>query len=342
MEIGTMIRDQIQEDHRQIWQPEHASAVAERLTEGTREMLPLYAKFCAIGPLRYKTHRMLGPTMPAGERLALRWKEAIADFRSQQERKYDPVIHPEALEEFADDPATFVRVFCKDLPILNKARNAAIREMESWKRRLHQHCRQNPREFLAFVTDLVGYVQSSPSFDIVASMAAQGEPLSMPLDQMDMPLEEVLAESRTSGTTNRRKATSQATATTTLRIPGVLGVGISSGIGYYRRPDVFPWRNRLALAACYFLADRDPVGLETSEFIYWDTATNRCWTNYTYPFRLFVFHAVRILAEIEAFAVEHGAAIHPDYRMVVLGDFLSFVAADNQKEIDAWAEEPNE
>ena len=102
------------------------------------------------------------------------------------------------------------------------------------------------------------------------------------------------------------------------------------------------WRSRFALAGLHFLSGGYTGGFESSEFVLWDPKRGACFADYTYPYELFHFHAARVADQLAALADELGIEFPETHRMVVVDDFLKFVADENAEEMAYWQPAPKD
>ncbi|MDX1972539.1 MAG: hypothetical protein SFY68_08425 [Candidatus Sumerlaeia bacterium] len=304
--------------------PQHAARVSESLAEGFEDY---FAEYISAAPVRHeqflkklKNYRSNIAISPE-ERLQERFAEAVKLFTKNRENDYDGLLDAEALGEYAHDVKQFVHDFLL-LPLINNARHAPLETMEKWQMKLSQSARKNPKAFFDVVRGVSEFADTFGQHHSWESLRIQTDPALLPFDAFSTPHpEEQSAQPRP-----------------ILGIPGVVGPGITSMLMYYRNPELLPARSRFALAAMHFLSEQGRFGLESNEFIIWNTHTNNCSTNYLYPYSVFYFHAVR-LADLLQDAVDSlGVEFPTNFRMVLLEDFFKFVSNKNQEEIDSWIE----
>lgn len=116
---------------------------------------------------------------------------------------------------------------------------------------------------------------------------------------------------------------------------GVIGGGIKSHMMYKVHPSVFPNRSRSAIWALWYLTDKKKFGCHMdSEFLMIDVDKSIVQQNYFYPYEIFSFYAFEIYLMLRDKATELDAYIDPDYRYVIVDEFLDFVADQHADEID--------
>lgn len=115
---------------------------------------------------------------------------------------------------------------------------------------------------------------------------------------------------------------------------GVIGGGIKTHMLYKVHPGLFSNRSRSALWALWFLSDKikDDCRME-SEFIMIDPAKNFVQQNYFYPYELFSYYAFEIYKMLRDKAAEYDIYIDPDYRYVIVDEFLGYVAMEHEEAI---------
>lgn len=321
------------EDHLTTVEPAHAATIAAAIERGFDDYFARFTGHALVGPARFRSTRgARGPRrstlrLAPEARLRQRFDEAIADYRRTRKNSYDAILHPAALDEYAEDENQFVRDFLRGLPIVNNARNANLEEMEPWKRRLHLECKRDPRRIFELVHGLVTFAEAFGREHAWTDLVAGTEPLALPLDALETPWEHLFGEDEEAG----------GVAVRSLCVPGVIGLGITSALLYYRQPALLAWRSRFALTGLHFLAHPETGGLETSEFIFWDTQRGACYPNFTYRYQPFAYHVFRVAQRLEQRAEALGVPFPEKMRMVLVHDFLSFVAEENVGETSDWA-----
>lgn len=70
-----------------------------------------------------------------------------------------------------------------------------------------------------------------------------------------------------------------------------------------------------------------------SEFLMIDVGKSITQQNYFYPYELFAFYAFEIYKMLRDKATELNTYIDPEYRYVIVDEFLSFVADKHDSEI---------
>ena len=324
-----MIRGQY-EEHDKIIAPAHAGAMARRLEGAVDEWFARYAEEAHVGPARYKPGLRGVPSttaMSPRDRVRMRLAESLRDYKRSRDNSYDALLDQEALDEYARDTNQFVRDFLKGIPILNKARNAPYEDLEPWKRRLHVACKADSRAIFQVIQRLVAFAADFRRLHTWESIAAVADPASLPLGPVEIRREDLEDDAP------RRGASRVAAG---MNVRGAIGLGITTALLHYREPEFLAWRSRFAMSGLHFLAGDYTGGLESSEFILWDVSSGGCHANYTYPYRLFMFHVARVANRLEAATEALGVEFPRAHRMVAVDDFLHFVADANAATMKSW------
>ncbi len=320
------------------WESAHVARVWAAFAGEFPRWAERYAAEAVVGGTRFAKrggHRGAAIAAPPAEwpaRLAALSAQAAADY-ARQRAPYDALLDAESLEEYAREPREFAREAVSKLPVLNNALYSAIDEMTVWKRRFGGMLKARPSLFLQLMSGVVEFADAYPSGWAPGKFAGVTDPAALGVECLD-PLRGV----QDAGEEWRGEPESGGggVATVGLSIPGLVGAGITSAIGHYRAPGHLAPRNRHALAAMYFLAGRDFIGLESSEFLLWSTRTGSQGHNFAYPYPLFLIHALEVSRLMERFHARLGVAYDARHRMALVSDFFFFVARAKEHEISTW------
>lgn len=115
---------------------------------------------------------------------------------------------------------------------------------------------------------------------------------------------------------------------------GVIGGGIKSHMLYKIYPGLFPNRSRGAVWALWYLTDKKDFGCITdSEFLMIDVKKSITQQNYFYPYQLFSYYALELYKMLKEKAEKLNAYIDPEYRYVIVDEFLNFIADEHESQI---------
>lgn len=115
---------------------------------------------------------------------------------------------------------------------------------------------------------------------------------------------------------------------------GVIGDGIRSHFLYKFFPEAFSNRSQDALWALWYLTGKHHFGCkQDSEFLMIDVKKSITQQNYFYPYDLFTVYALEIWRLINAELKKSRIPFGREYRYVAVDLFLSYIAAQHEKEI---------
>ena len=117
-------------------------------------------------------------------------------------------------------------------------------------------------------------------------------------------------------------------------LSGVIGVGIKSRILYKLYPAVFPNESQNSIWSLYFLSGQEDFGCDYgSEFLMIDDEDSVTRQNYSYPYQLFAYYALKLYKWLEREATKINLPLNKSYRYVVVDAFLSSVADMHEDDI---------
>lgn len=231
--------------------------------------------------------------------------ESVNAFEKDRQ-KYLDIFDEETLEEYQDDPSTFKSKTLKnECPIIHSTiYNKRAKELDKYRA---QFSIANPSEML----------------NVVQTLCRFGNEY---YDEYDRDTYEHIEDYKELGM--------EPMDTDDFTVYGVIGGGIKSHMLYKVFPEIFPNRSRSAIWALWYLSGKQSFGCKMdSEFLMIDVGKNITQQNYFYPYELFAFYAFEIYKLLRDKATELNAYIDPEYRYVIVDEFLSFVADKHDSEI---------
>lgn len=234
-------------------------------------------------------------------------KEAIKSFESDREA-YQDHLHPEALEEYAEDVGMFKNTVLKNqIPIVRKTlQNKAAKELDKYRSAFNASA---PGDLFEVTNNIVELAQrlrnewyNNAEFENITNHSELGY-----------------------GVFDDEKYIAY----------GVIGGGIKSHFIHKLHPEMFPNRSRESIWALWYLSDKKHFGCkEDSQFLMINQDHGQTQQNYFYPYGLFSFYALEIYRELRSIFKVLGAGINEYERFIIVENFLSFVARQHQDEID--------
>lgn len=247
-------------------------------------------------------------------------KGRIVDYLNQylkESEKYQSLFNNEIIQEFLDDdPALFKTSLSKECPVIRRSLQSRREEMKEWQK---QFKITSSKELLGITSNLIDFSDEYIESLNPETYAAIDDHSMFGFDPLD--------------------------DETTLRVPGVIGMGIKSVVLYHLSPSIFPRRSRFDLYGLFFMTDKDTFGLpsRTSEFLMINdtlpgiTEWGRNYKmdqNYWYPYSLFSFHCMTVYRLLKTRLASIGVETNDFYRFVYVGYFLGFVCEQNREYID--------
>lgn len=232
--------------------------------------------------------------------------KAIDEFEKNRE-KYLSILDLDCLEEYEDNPLSFKdRVLKNECPVIHSTlMNKTAKELDKYRLNFRQ---SNPQELLQVVTNLTSfgkeYIDNNSDHKIYDEIDNVDELGLLELDE--------------------DKYT----------VYSVIGGGIKSHLLYKLHPGLFPNRSRDAIWAMWFLTGKETFGcIMDSEFLMIDTVKYITQQNYFYPYGLFGYYAFEIYKLLKEKAELAKVYIDPEYRYVIVNEFLEFIAKIHDDEI---------
>ena len=231
--------------------------------------------------------------------------ESVNAFEKDRQ-KYLDIFDEETLEEYEDDPSTFKSKTLKnECPIIHSTiYNKRAKELDKYRA---QFSIANPSEMLK----------------VVQTLCRIGNEY---YDEYDCDTYEDIEDYEELGM--------EPMDSDNFTVYGVIGGGIKSHMLYKVFPEIFPNRSRSAIWALWYLSGKQSFGCRMdSEFLMIDVGKSITQQNYFYPYELFAFYAFEIYKMLRDKATELNTYIDPEYRYVIVDEFLSFVADKHDGEI---------
>lgn len=234
---------------------------------------------------------------------------AGAKARFDKDRpKYFEIFDLEAMEEYADDPASFKSTTLRNqCPIIQRTlQNVKAKELDRYRTEFNL---ADPKKLLDVTTNLLKFGKDyaehrydAKSFEQFSTVAELGFEV---LDTEDYV------------------------------VYGVIGGGIKSHFLYKLYPHLFPYRSQDAVWAFWYLTDKKPLGCkQDSEFLMINQKELTTQQNYFYPYHLFAFYALQIFKLLNKAYSRLGVELPAAYRFVLVDSFLQYVANCHRDEID--------
>jgi hypothetical protein len=242
------------------------------------------------------------------------------DAYEKSAKKYRDCFDPDAMIDYEDAPSEFKTVLAKRCEIIQRGLNSRNPDLKEWITRFKAASSQELldvfRSMLAaraeyeerFLADSILGLDDYDACDAADSLAL--EPFG---------------------------------EDSTLKMPGVIGMGIRSAVLHFLNARLFLQQNRGALYGLYFLTDRAHFDMpsRTSPFLMIDDVHQRPGNdrnfkmeyNYWYPYELGTLFALRLYRAIEARCGGLGVELDPTWRYVYVRHFLDHVCALHPEDI---------
>ena len=232
--------------------------------------------------------------------------ESVDSFERDREADLE-ILDEELLEEYEDDPNTFKsKVMRNQCPVIRATlQNKKAKELDKYRA---QFSRASSEEMLEVIQTLCAFADryynefyDKDTYDEIEDY------LELDMELMD---------------------------TDEFTVYGVIGGGIKSHMLYKLYPEIFANRSRSALWALWYLSGKKTFDCEMdSEFLMIDVEKSIAQQNYFYPYELFIYYAFEIYKMLKKKAEKMNLYIDPEYRYVIVDEFLSFVADMHDDEI---------
>jgi hypothetical protein len=221
--------------------------------------------------------------------------------------KYRRFFHPDAMEEFHDDPNAFKQHLAKEVPVIAGTLMQRRPELQEWQRDFRA---ARGRDLLGVFSNLLDF-REDWSKQHLESAYAQYDQLD------DFGLDPTEDESMT--------------------LINVIGMGIKSIVLYNLDPTRLPQRARSDLYGLYFLTGMNHFGLASgsSEFLMIndrEPASNGSLImehNFWYPYGLYSLYVLRIFRWLDARIRPAGEGLDPHVRYVYVAHFLNEVCSEH-------------
>jgi hypothetical protein len=230
--------------------------------------------------------------------------------------KYRDCFDSEAMVDYEDDPSAFKGVLSKRCEIIQRILNSKNTDLKEWIIRFKMATSQDLLD--VFRSLLSAREEYEETFGDDASTYAD-------CDSAEALVLEAFGEDES------------------VKMPGVIGMGIRSIVLHFLNARLFAQQNRAALYALYFLSERATFGLpsRTSPFLMIDDVNQRHGDdrnfkmeyNYWYPYPIGTLFAIRVYREIEARCRELGEELDPTYRYLYVARFYDHVCAQHREEM---------
>jgi hypothetical protein len=221
--------------------------------------------------------------------------------------KYRRFFHPDAMEEFHDDPNAFKQHLAKEVPVIAGTLMQRRPELQEWQRYFRA---SRGRDLLAVFSNLLDFREDWSR--------QHPETAYTHYDQLeDFGLDPAEDESMT--------------------LTNVIGMGIKSIVLYNLDPTRLPQRARSDLYGLYFLTGMNHFGLasNSSEFLMIndrEPASNGSLImehNFWYPYGLFSLYVLRIFRWVDGQIRQKGEGLDPHARYIYVGHFLNEVCSEH-------------
>lgn len=294
---------------------DHIQAVIDSIERNFGDYFDKYIETCggrSASVLEFKALKkklgvsfLLDPVDKKVENFKTLIAEAYEDFEKDRP-KYEDIFDEEGLMEWREDMVTFkYKVLKQDCPIIHLTiYNKNASELDTYR---HDFSVANPKDLYNIIKKLYDFgvrymseIYDDDTYDEIE-------------DIFDLHLE--------------------ALDTNEYTLHGVIGGGIKSHLLYKFRPCAFANRSRSAIWALWFLTGKEKFGCSAdSEFLMIDVEENFTQQNYHYPYELFTFYALKVYILLKKKAEEIGVYLDPEYRYVIVDNFLDFVAREHSDE----------
>lgn len=234
-------------------------------------------------------------------------KEAKKDFESDRSI-YREILHPGSLAEYKSDVGSFKNTVLKNqIPIIRKTlKNRKAKELDKYRASFNV---AQPGNLFEVVKNIIMIAEEwrhkwykEKEFEQINNCDDLGY---YDLDEKDY------------------------------TAYGVIGGGIKSHFIYKLYPEMYPNRSQEAIWALWYLSNKKSFDCEEdSEFLMINTKESTTQQNYFYPYGLFAFYALNIFNNLKSLYASHGIGLDVKYRFVVVDNFLSFIARQNQDDIN--------
>jgi len=238
------------------------------------------------------------------QKLAERYELAISGFENVQIR-YQELFNLDTLDDYTYNPSGFKSDLKKKAPIIKGALFAQTKAMDKYKAAF----KETPgSRMLEITTNIVQFGRSFVKEFNWSEQLQTDSPTALGVSELD-------GEPFTAH--------------------GVIGGGIRSHFLYQLYPDAFPNRGQNAIWACYFLVNRQDYGFPGgSEFLMIEPDGSGTQQNYSYPYDLFNYYAIRLFKTLEEHSLAQDYHLFHRYRYVYLNSFLDHVANVHREDIN--------
>lgn len=300
-----------QDEYSLIRRPEHVARVWEKIEAA----LPRYwgsfiERQAAKRPATQLAGHFSGKPRPTGGGAAGLTENFAGAVQAYEKAaaKYRDFFHPDAMEEFADDPNAFKRGLAKDVPVIAGTLNQRRPELQEWQRDFRI---AKGRDLLAVFSNVLDFREDWAKAHPEAAYVAHDDADVFALDPLDD--DEAMA------------------------LTSVIGMGIKSIVLYHLDSSRLPQRARPDLYGLYFLSGMEAFGLPSgsSEFLMIndrEPASNGSLImehNFWYPYGLFSLYTLRVYRWMDARMREAGGGLDPHVRYVCVAHFLSEVCSEH-------------
>ena len=274
--------------------------------------LPKYwAKFVVAQPAaaasKLASHFGGGKQAPNPSPVLQTFAAAIQKYESVAS-KYRDFFDPDAMEEFADSPASFKSHLAKEVPVIAGTLNQRRPELQEWQ---HDFRRAKANDLLTVFSNIMDFKDDWAATKSEAVFSKFDSREEFGLDDLD--------------------------SDETMTLSSVIGMGIKSIVLFHLDPRLFPQRARTDLYGLYFLSGMQDFGLasESSEFLMIndrEPASNGSLImehNFWYPYGLFSTYAIRIFRWLDEQVRALGGAFDTKVRYVYVSHFLAAVCAEH-------------
>lgn len=222
--------------------------------------------------------------------------------------KYRDFFDPDAMEEFADSPASFKTHLAKEVPVIAGTLNQRRPELQEWQQDFRK---AKANDLLTVFSNIMDFKEDWAATKSEAVYSKFDSPEEFGLDDLD--------------------------SDETMTLASVIGMGIKSIVLFNLDPRIFPPRARTDLYGLYFLSGMQDFGLasESSEFLMIndrEPASNGSLImehNFWYPYGLFSMYAIRIFRWLDEQVRGLGGALDTKVRYVYASHFLSAVCGEH-------------
>lgn len=241
------------------------------------------------------------------------------DAYEKSAKKYRDCFDPESVIDYEEAPSEFKTVLARRCEIIQRGLNSRNPDLKDWILKFKAASSQELLD--VFRSMLVARAQYEETFDGDAILGLDYDAC----DDADALRLEPFNEDPS------------------LKMPGIIGMGIRSAVLHFLNARLFLQQNRGALYGLYFLTDHAHFDLpsRTSPFLMIDDVHPRLGDgrnarmeyNYWYPYGLGTLFALRLYRAIDARCRALGVELDPTWRYVYVRHFLDHVCAQHPDEI---------